>query len=242
MVRNLSDALAKNTIAEKPAHVVEILGLAGTGKTTLSGLLSQRNKEVSVGVRLRKISYIPFYINLAYLFLPAYLHRIRTSRRITRGEIRAMVYLEAWHHAFERQKPNGGEIYVLDHGPIYRLALLREFGPESIRSQSFSNWWGRMLNRWAATLDMVVWLDAPDVTLLKRIHKRNRWHVVKELSDEEGLEYLTRFRKAFEQIVAMLPTGNGPTIIRLDTDREPETRTVERILAAFNLEFFDADI
>jgi thymidylate kinase len=241
MVRNLSDVLAENKIAEKPAHVIEILGLAGTGKTTLSNLLSQHNKKVSVGVRLRKISYVPCYINLAHLYLPVYFDRNRKSRRITRGEIRAMVYLEAWHHALEREEPKNGTIHILDHGPIYRLALLREFGPESLKSQRFSNWWGRMLYRWSSTLDMIVWLDAPDSILLKRIHKRNRWHIVKDLADEEGLEYLTRFRQAFEQIVAMLPTGNGPTIVRLDTDREPESRTVERILAAFNVKFLDTD-
>ena len=111
-------------VAEKLAHVVEILGLAGTGKTTLISLLSQRNHKVSAGVPLRKISNIPYYLDLAYLYLPAYLRRNRNSRQITSGEIRAMVYLEAWHHALEQQKSNGGKIHVLDHGPIYRLALL----------------------------------------------------------------------------------------------------------------------
>ena len=237
MVGTMNDWLVEDRVAEKSVYVVEIMGLAGTGKTTLANFLSQANQKIRVGVNLPKISYIPFYLDTAYLLLPAYLTRNWNGRRFSRGEIRAMVYLMAWLKGFERRKSDTGKINILDHGPIYRLAILREFGPETITSPRLSKWWCRMLNLWATTLDMVIWLDAPDAVLLERIRTRNRWHAIKDLPEHAGYGYLMRFRTAFERTISMLPTKVRPTIFRLDTDQETVSRSANRILTAFSANF-----
>jgi thymidylate kinase len=146
-----------------------------------------------------------------------------------------MVYLKAWHHVLERQTPNNGTITILDHGPIYRLAFLREFGPEIIKDQSLEKWWDRMLKQWAATLDMVIWLDAPDAILLERIHARNRWHTVKGKSEQEAYEFLVRYRTSYEQIIAKLAANRGPMLLRFDTNQQSVHQIMDEVLAALNL-------
>lgn len=147
-----------------------------------------------------------------------------------------MVYLQAWHHVLERQAPNGGRITILDHGPIYRLALLREFGPELIKGPSLGEWWDRTLDQWAASLDMVIWLDAPDATLLRRIHDRDRWHVIQEKPDRDASDLLARYRASFENVIARLTAPGDPKVLCFDTDEESLSQIVDRVLATFGLE------
>jgi len=228
--------LTDNTVAERPPLIAEIIGPAGAGKTTLSRALSQRNKKIVVGVRLCRIRYIPFFVSNTLFFLPTFLRQYRNSRWFTWAETRSMMYLKAWHHVLGRQTLNNGMVTVLDHGPIFRLALLREFGPEITTGQLYERWWDSTLNQWAATLDMLIWLDAPDAILMERIHARNERHKVREKSEQEAYEFLARYRTSYEQIISMLATGGGPRVLRFDTDQESVSQIVDQVLVAFDPE------
>jgi len=145
-----------------------------------------------------------------------------------------MVYLKAWHHVLDRQVSNNDMVTVLDHGPIYRLALLRDFGPEITKSQLYERWWDSMLKQWATIMDMVVWLDAPDVVLLERIHTRSRWHIIKRKSGQEACEFLGRYRTSYEHIISALTAEGGPQVLRFDTDQKSVDQIVDKVLAALN--------
>lgn len=147
-----------------------------------------------------------------------------------------MVYLKAWHHVLERQAANNDVVTVLDHGPIYRLALLREFGPEMTKSQLYERWWDSMLKQWATIMYMVIWLDAPDVVLLERIYTRNSWHIIKGKSEQEAYEFLARYRTSYEQTITRLTANRGPTLLRFDTHQKSVDQIVDKVLAAFNSE------
>ncbi len=147
-----------------------------------------------------------------------------------------MVYLQAWHHVLERQVSNNGTVIVLDQGPVFKLAWLYELGRESLKSQNFERWWDSMLKQWATIMDMVVWLDAPDVVLLERIHTRNCWHIVKGKSGQEAYEFLARYRTSYEHIITRLTANRGPTLLRFDTHQKSVDQIVDKVLAAFNSE------
>lgn len=234
MVRTMNNELTNNTIVEKPPLVVEIIGPAGAGKTTLLRALSQRHKKIQPGIRLSKISQIPFYISNTFSLLPTFLRQYRHSKWFTRRETRSMVYLKAWLHVLGQQASNNGMVTILDHGPIYLLALLREFGPEITTSQLFKRWWASLLNQWAATLDIIIWLDAPDVILLERIRARDRWHTIKERCEQEAYEYLTHHRTALEQIIAESVTDGQVRLLRFDTNQESVEQIADKILTTFD--------
>ena len=145
-----------------------------------------------------------------------------------------MVYLKAWHHVLNRQVSNNDTdfVTVLDHGPIYRLALLREFGPEITKSNIYERWWDTMLKQWAAIMYMIVWLDAPVPVLLERIHTRNCWHIIKGKSGQEANEFLSRYRASYEQITTRMTANRGPTLLRFDTHQESLNQIVDKVLAA----------
>ncbi len=90
-------------------------------------------------------------------------------------------------------------VTLLDHGPIYRLAFLREFGPEITTSNTLRDGGPDLLNEWIDALDMVIWLDAPNDSLLKRIRDREQIHTIKQKSEKEAYEYLTITGTLLEQ-------------------------------------------
>jgi len=230
----VNNELTSNTVVEKPPLVVELIGPAGAGKTTLLRALSRRRKEIQPELRLSKTRNIPFFISNTFSLLPTYLRQYRQGRWFDRRETRSMVYLKAWLHVVGQQASNHDRVIILDHGPIYRLAVLREFGPEISKSQPYQRWWASLLNQWTAALDIVIWLDAPNAILLERIHARDHWHTIKEKCEQEAYEYLTHYRTALERIIAESVTDGQITLLRFDTDQETVEQIVEKTLATFD--------
>jgi len=232
----MNKASADTTIIGRSPLVVEICGSAGAGKTTLLKALDQCHEKVVTGVRLHKIRYVPFFVRNTYFMLPTFLRQYKHSRWFTWKETRSMVYLKAWYHVLKRQVSNNDidMVTVLDHGPIYRLALLREFGPEITKSKLYQRWWDTVLKQWAAIMDIVVWLDAPDAVLLERINTRNRWHIIKGKSVQEVYEFLARYRKSYEQTITRLTDNRGPTLLRFDTHQKSVNQMVDKVSAVFN--------
>lgn len=145
-----------------------------------------------------------------------------------------MNYLKAGLQVLKRQASNNGTVTILDHGPIYRLAYLRELGPELTTSQTYNSWWTSLLDQWAATLDMVIWLDAPNATLLERIRARNQWHTIKEKSEQEAYEYLSNYREFLEKTIDESVADHQLTLLRFDTNRKSSAQIVDEVLATFD--------
>ena len=232
----MNGMLTAHTPVKHRPFVVEMVGPAGAGKTTLVEALSQRDQSIVAGVRLHKIGYVPFFLANTLVRLPTYLRRYRHSRWFNREETRCMVYLKAWHNRLSRPVHNHDTVVVLDHGPIFRLVLLREFGPEITKSQVYERWWDSALNQWAATLDMIIWLDAPNPVLANRVNARGRWHLVKGKPELEAYTFLARYRRSYEQVISMVTACDGPRVLRFDTDRASLDQIVDQVLAALDAE------
>ena len=167
--------------------------------------------------------------------LPTFLRQTQHGRRFAWHESKMMVYLTGWHQVLRRQTLNHGTVFILDQGPVFQLAQLHGFGPENINSERFEEWWASVLDQWASTLDMVIWLDAPDAVLLERIHTRSKWHLVKNESEQEAREFLARYRASFEQMISALTADGGPRVLRFDTQQESMDRVVDNLLLEFGL-------
>lgn len=227
--------LADNEILKQPPLVVEIVGPAGAGKTTILSALSQHNENIRPIYGFRRKSYVPFYASHAFLLLPFFLRQGRMGRWHTWRDMNRMIRLKAIHQILERMIVKEGLISILDQGPIYTLTILAGYGSENTKSQCFVNWWEKTLKEWTATLDLIIWLDAPDEVLLERIHARDKQHLVKEKSDQEAIEFLMQCRTLYKQIIGKLAADGGPKVLCYDTSQCPSAQIVENILDAFNL-------
>jgi cytidylate kinase len=216
--------------------IVEIIGLAGTGKSTLSSDLYRQNKKILASERLGfiKTKHRLFFITQAFLLLPTFFRQPRNGRWFTRGEIKKMVYLQGWHRVLKRQGTNNNAIVVVDQGAIYKLATLYWFGPEKLKDQRLNKWWDQLFEQWASTLDMVVWLDGPDDILIERINSRDSWHLIKELSTQEARKYFSDYRLAFNYILSRLLSFEDITVLRFDTSYQSPEDILARVLSSFD--------
>ncbi len=207
-------------LQEISSRVVEIVGPAGAGKTTLLEALQERYPEVVPGISLSKTDLLPYYIRTSGFLLPLFLRYPLRAGKLTRADVRSMVYLKAWEHRLGRNGLRSQHVIMLDHGPVFRLVVLGTFGPEIAKSESYQAWWNKMLGRWSALLDTVIWLDAPDAVLFERINKRACSHLVKGRPEREVYTFLARYRAAYLDILQNLERNPRFRVFRFDTSRD----------------------
>jgi len=234
----MNTVLADNTTMKRPPLIVELVGPAGAGKTTLAQALSQHSKRIRTDTApyYRKIEDIPFYARNTLGLMPIFFHLYRNmnGRWLTREEIAWMAILNGWHQVLRQQLSMKGTVVILDQGPVFMLAWLYGFGPERLKSQCAKQWWGSMYKEWANTLDMVIWLDTSDATLVERIRARDVRHGVKQKSDPDAFEFLARWRLADAQVLSALTAeAGGPQVIRFDTAQNSPDEIVNKVLAVF---------
>ena len=128
-----------------------------------------------------------------------------------------MTYLRAWPRQLTRP-PTEHTVTVLDHGPVFRLARLRAFGPRITRSVPFDRWWERSLLIWSGLLDAVIALDAPDAVLVDRIRSREQKHRMKAEGRSEAEDFLKRYRATYQEILEKLE--GGPRLFRVDSNQQ----------------------
>ena len=233
----MNNELTKNKIIEKPPLIVELVGPAGAGKTTLSRALSRRDEKIMVAadLELRRMAHIPIFVSQASRLSPVFLRRCRHSSWFTWDEIKAMVYLKGWPQVLRQQARNGGTAILLDHGPVFKLATLNAFGSERLRNKEFETWWTKMFTQWASTLDFVIWLDTSDSALIERINTRSQKHAVKAKAEQEASEFLARYRSSYEKMLQRLTAYGGPTLIKFDTGQTSIDQIVDEILGICDL-------
>ena len=234
-----------STIATTFPSVVEILGPAGAGKTTLLRVLTRRRQRIVANADVGKAACAGFLIRNAPMLLPGLSRSSPYGRRFTWDETRAMAYLEAWHRRFGRGisgngtavdgEATAGLMTVFDHGPLFRLARLYAFGPTMTTGAAYGRWWGEMLRRWVSALDLVIYLDAPDEVLSRRIDAREHRHQIKGRAAHEVSEFLARYRTSFEEVLATFGAGDSPRLLRFDTTRTPAEQVADRVMAALGV-------
>lgn len=170
-------------------------------------------------------------IDIFLRFLPTYLRYYRHSRWFNRDEIREMAYLRSWYPLGRNKPDSDREVVVFDHGPIFFLGKLQEFGPEITRSDPFKRWWAELFSRWAKNLDMLVLLDAPDSVLLERIYARTKWRRVMGQSEPEQLRFLGRYRRYFESTADNMARDYQITVCRLDSERYSSNELADSVYA-----------
>jgi broad-specificity NMP kinase len=219
--------------SELRSFVAEIIGPAGAGKTTLSHLL-RVGADVRTGLSLWRLPKALLAVS-ALSSMPTLLSLRRIPSRVVWDDIKLVIQLNALRLLLQRESSKGYQALVLDEGTVFALAKLHAFGDEQ-RASSDSEFWVRShLNRMAPMLDAVIWLDAPDTVLARRIRERKKPHTIKHRSDAEVQEHLGRYRESFERVVSELEKHNGLKVLRFRTDEEPLEDIAAKVLSQARL-------
>lgn len=210
-----------------PTFTAEIIGPAGSGKSTLTGLLRARDATIRTGL---SIWGLPLHLLGTSTFSSlSDLVSLIGHRRFSLEDMKLVIQINALRRLLHRESEKGYRALLLDEGGVFGLAKLRAFGAGSTASDSI-NWMSSLFNRVGPTLDAVIWLDASDAVLARRIRERDKQHRTKNLSEAEMCEHLARYRGAFERVMAELIQRNAVKVIKFRTDREPLEDIANRIL------------
>jgi len=216
--------------------VVELVGPAGAGKSTLAQNVHRADARVHVGFSLWGLPRTRL-VRGALALVPTIVVAAVRKRRLRWREIAHMIRLDALRRVLGRAKSRargGGQqrIILLDEGPVFGISWLDlAFAQRGVKAPE--KWRRRALAKWARLLDSVIFLDAQDRTLAGRIRTRSKRHRMAQGSDVAIRRFANGFRSAFDKVIAELG-GSGRLIVdqvRTDGRLEHSTQRLRAKLA-----------
>lgn len=208
---------------------VEILGVAGAGKSTLATRLAAgAGVEMADFIHTRRPSHLLEVVRGIPRLLPTLFVGITRSPRMSWPEWKLLVYVTRWRSFLERRTPSG-TVLLFDQGPLYALVRLEAEGKAFTTRPAFERWRDEMLAEWVGELSLVVFLDAPDAVLWERINVRPQGHKAKGEEAKEGLRFIARYRRSFDALLGKVEESGGPQVVRYDTGSTTPERIAERV-------------
>lgn len=210
------------------AVVVELVGPAGAGKTTLAQGVSAADSTVRSGLSLWGLPRRRL-MQSAIALLPTILGAGINRSPLSAGEIAQMVRLGALRRVVEAEAVRH-RVIILDEGPVFALSWLEVFFSRN-GDHVPASWRRRVIAEWATLLDVVVFIDASDITLANRIREREKPHMVKHLPDAEIFGFAAGFRRAFERAIGELSQAGHVVVDTLSTESDPVDENTARLMA-----------
>jgi hypothetical protein len=209
-------------------RLVELVGPAGAGKTTLARVLPARDPRIAVapGVWRQPRRWLAVS---ALLLIPTVLAALLGGRPLRWPEIAQMIRIDALRRA-TRARRRDGRVLVLDEGPVFALSWLDVvYGRNG--DPGYAAWRRRALAGWGRGLDAVVRVDADDAVIMRRIRERAKDHVVKHRTAADITDFTVRYRRAFDRVLAEL-TPHGVRVVAVRTDGGGVVERVDELHAA----------
>jgi shikimate kinase len=214
---------------------IEIVGVAGTGKSTLTRTLRQRYPDCRVADSLhtRLPAHWPYVAHSLARLVPLVARTVRKRPRLSWDELKLVIYVSEWNRFLRASRKYRHGVTVLDQGPIFALACLLWGRKPMTRSGPFQAWVDEMVERWSHELDSLVWLHAPDHALLERINHRDQRHEAKGKSTQKGLELIKSHRQAYGQLFELIDRLGRPRVLRFDTNAMSSVEIADELAELF---------
>jgi cytidylate kinase len=214
--------------------IIELIGPAGAGKSTLSKALSGWYVNINLvsPPYFRNIEDVPFYVRNSLSVFP-FLSQVffNNGKLPLRDHFVFILLLNGWFQLLNQKAQKEDSYIVLDKGPVYFLMMLNMFGSDWLKSNSTKQWWDYIYHQWAETLDLVIWLDTALPILVDRVRGRENWHSVKDRPDHDAYQHLESYRQVYEAVISRLAACSKKfKVLHVDTGKYSLLETVDVVL------------
>lgn len=200
-------------------ETIEIVGVAGAGKSTLARTLSAcyPGTRIADSLHTRASAHWPYVAHSIPRVLPLVARSARDRPALGWDETKLIIYVSAWRRFLHHERHDVPGLIVLDQGPIFALARLLWSRKPVTRTRVFQEWMNEMIDCWSVELDAIVRLVAPDDTLLERINHRDQVHETKGKSTRDSVGVLATHKRAYEELFGAIERLGRPPVLRFDT-------------------------
>ncbi len=233
MTRIVETAVGRLGPTHRADRNIEILGVAGAGKSTLARrLAADAGFEIAPFIHARRPADLLLILRTIPRLLTIVSAGLLHAPRISWPEYKLLVYVTRWAPVLRSRRPRTDTVLLLDQGPLYAIVRLMAEAKPFTERRSFTSWKREMLDRWSTELSDVIWLDAPDAVLWGRINERDQDHREKGGRAEAGHRFIARYRRAFETIIPIVEEWDDVRTIRFDTSTSTVAQIVEVVRAS----------
>ena len=215
--------------------VVELVGVWGSGKSSLAKSLATRDGSVRAAPPVWALPKRLLAIG-GLQVLGAVLSLLRRGRGIPWKETRQLMRLRALYHHLEILRRDDCRVVVVEDGPALILSWLRGAAHGATVGGDMPRWWSSVVKRWSETVDIVVFLDAPQRVLTQRVLARAQANPFKGRLEDELSAELERARGAYVHVISDLQAYEAPTFLSFRTDQRSVDDIADELLATFESE------
>jgi len=210
---------------------IEIVGVAGTGKSTLARTLADRDpgNRIADSLHTKTSAHWAYVAHSAPRVLPLVARSARVRPPFDWEETKFIVYVTEWRRFLRRACRDDSGLVVLDQGPIFALARLLWGRKPVTATREFEQWLDEQVAGWSVDLDGIVSLVAPEEVLLGRINEREQDHEAKGRSIREGHDVLLAHQRAYAALFERFEALGKPPVFTFDTSVMSPVRIAEEI-------------
>jgi len=228
----LQGAAAPSAPRDAGPLLIEFVGLAGAGKSTLVAELRRRDPGITTLQRAREPRHALAVAGDALRLAPALAASLLVAPRFVWRSARYYLRLEGLRRVAREALVDTPGTLVLEHGPVFTLARIAASAHGTVPPRPLRHFVRRSLARWVLMLNLIVVLDAAPLELARRVRTRSKPHPMRHSADHVIHDFFNRYDSAYSGVLADVAAVGGPPVLTLRTDQESVSALADRVLAA----------
>ena len=177
--------------------VIEIIGVAGAGKSTLTKRLSENFPDWEVCFRLPRFKTLFYQLQaVTRNILPLLLY---SEKKTLFNNIKIIAHIYSTARYLSINKSYADKVIVFDQGVIFEYASLCNVGLCNAPKEYLKTINDGYMRKYFESIDVAVFLTAPDEVLYERVINRKINHRLKNFNEEETKDFFNGYNQVFNE-------------------------------------------